>query len=78
MQLFALYIIILALTVYSTLNLVVTTDLRVLNPSYLQVCLLEPMLYARLYTLIRDGIFALSNVNHLSKNELNYLIESLA
>ena len=28
--------------------------------------------------LIRDGIFALSNANHLSKNELNYLIESLA
>ena len=28
--------------------------------------------------LIRDGIFALSNANHSSINELNYLIESLA
>ena len=28
--------------------------------------------------LIGDGIFALSNVNHLSISELNYLIESLA
>ena len=27
--------------------------------------------------LIRDGMFALSNANHLSVNELNYLIESL-
>ena len=27
--------------------------------------------------LIREGIFALSNANHLSTNELNYLIESL-
>jgi len=28
--------------------------------------------------LVRDGIFALSNANHLSKNDLNYIIESLA
>lgn len=28
--------------------------------------------------LIKDGIFALSNANHLSINELNFLIESLA
>ena len=28
--------------------------------------------------LIRDGIFALSNANHLCINELNCLIESLA
>ena len=28
--------------------------------------------------LIRDGMFALSDANHLSVNELNYLIESLA
>ena len=28
--------------------------------------------------LIRDSIFALFNANHLSINELNYLIESLA
>ena len=28
--------------------------------------------------LIRDCMFALSNANHLSVNELNYLIESLA
>ena len=28
--------------------------------------------------LIRDGIVALSNANHLSINELNYVIESLA
>ena len=27
--------------------------------------------------LIRDGMFALSNANHLSVNELNHLIESL-
>ena len=28
--------------------------------------------------LIKDGIFALSNANHLSMNKLNHLIESLA
>ena len=28
--------------------------------------------------LIRDGMFALSNANHLSVNELNYLIEWFA
>jgi hypothetical protein len=28
--------------------------------------------------LVRDGIFALSNANHFSINELNYIIESLA
>jgi len=28
--------------------------------------------------LVRDGIFALSNANHLSINDLNYIIESLA
>jgi len=28
--------------------------------------------------LVRDGIFALSNANHLTINDLNYIIESLA
>jgi len=28
--------------------------------------------------LVRDGIFVLSNANHLSINDLNYIIESLA
>ena len=36
------------------------------------------MLYVRETILIRDGMFALSNANHLSINELNNLIESLA
>ena len=40
---------ILALTIYSTLNLEVTTVLHVLNPSYLQIYLLVPMLYAKLF-----------------------------
>ena len=31
-----------------------------------------------LVTLIGENIFALSNPNHLSINELNYLIDSLA
>ena len=53
-----------------------TKFLHVLNPSYLQIYLHAPMLYVRLYWL--ETVSALSNANHLSINELNYLLEWLA
>jgi len=69
MRLFALYIMALTLTIYLTLNLVVTTVLH---------GLLARANSLREAILIRNGIFVLSNENHLRINELNYFIESLA
>jgi len=69
MRLFALCVMTLLLTIYLTLHLVVATVSHVFNLLYPQIYLLE---------LTRDGIFALSNANHLSINDLNYIIESLA
>ena len=76
MRLFAHCIMTLAQTIYLKLNLVVTTVLHVLNPSYLQTLLAQANALGEAI-MIRDGIFALSNANHLSVKELNYLIESL-
>ena len=77
MRLIALCIMTLALTIYSTLNLVVTSFFARFK-SELSTDLLARANALREAILIRDGMFALSNANHLSVNELNYLIESLA
>jgi len=76
MRLFAFYITALALTIYLTLNLVVTTVLHGLDPSYLRFTCLSQCSSRDI--LIRDNVFVLSNENHLRINELNCLIESLA
>ena len=70
-----------ALTIYLTLNLAVITVLYFSNRNYLQIYLLEPRANALREArgpLIRDVIFALTNVNHLSIKEQNFLIDPLA
>jgi len=69
---YALYIMALALTIYLTLWLEVATVLHGLDPSYLHIYLPEPTLYKVM--LVGDGIFVLSNENHLGINELYVLI----
>jgi len=71
---FALCIMALALTIYLTLNLEVTTVMHGLDPSYLQIYLPEPTLYVREVILIRESIFVLSNENHLGINELRRVL----
>jgi len=65
MRLFALYIMQLALTIYLTLNLVVTTVLH----------LPEPMLYVRQYRLETVSLYCLTKTI-IGINELNHRIES--
>ena len=79
MRVFTLCIMTLALKIYSTLNLVVSSRYCFARfKSELSTDLLARAYALREAILIRDGMFALSNANHLSINELNYLIESLA
>ena len=81
MRLFAVCITTLVLTIYSTLNLVVTTvlnvQIRVIGVIYGVGDLIARASALREAILIRDCIFARSNANQLSINELNNLIESL-
>jgi hypothetical protein len=67
----------LALTIYSTLNLAVGTVLNYFKFE-LSADSLARANILREAILIIDGIYTLSNGNHLSVNELNFFIKSLA
>jgi len=53
------------------------TRFRLRFQSALSIDLLARANALREIILVRDGIFALSNANHLNINDLNYIIESL-
>jgi len=77
MRIFALCVMTILLTIYSTLNLVVATVFARFQ-SALSTDLLAQANALREIILVRDGVFVLSNANHLSINDLIYIIESLA
>jgi len=77
MRLFAICVMTLLLKIYLTLNLVVATVLHAFN-LLSSIDFLARANALREIIQVRDGNFALSNASHLSINDINYIIESLA